>query len=316
MIYLDDAAVEELGIDPAMIRQKVAEAFRLWHAEEVIAEPKSSLDITPAHKFQSMCAASAGLGVAVVKWVGVAPAPKGSTGAGIHAVLVVNDFVSGRPIAMMAGNVLTGLRTAAMSAAAAEQLTDIAAPHTLGFIGCGLQARHHLTAFLALLPNVTRILAASRGASREAFAAWARDTHGIKVSVTADPHEVAGAASLLVSTVPAGAPPFLSAEALPPGSFVAAADLGRAFIPATLPAFDAIYTDDIAQETAHPILPQTIRVEADLGAIVTHGVPSARPGARRLFVFRGHGVGDLAGADLVRNLATARGAGTPLAEPA
>ncbi|WP_108659598.1 hypothetical protein [Acuticoccus kandeliae] len=316
MIHLDDAAIARLAIDPADMRRTVAEAFRLWHAGAVVAEPKTSLEITPTHRFQSMCAASEALGIAVVKWVGVTPAPPGSTGAGIHAVLVVNDFTSGRPLALMAGNVLTGLRTAAMSAAAADRLADRTAPHTLGFVGCGLQARHHLAAFLPLFPNVTRILATSRGGSRDAFAAWARETHGVDIAVTADPDEVVAASSLLVTTVPSGVPPFLSAEALPAGAFVAAADLGRAFIPATLGAIDAFYTDDLAQEAAHPIVPPPWTVTADLGAIVTDGVPAARPGERRMFVFRGHGVGDLAGASLVRERAAAEGAGIHLADPA
>ncbi len=57
----------------------------------------------------------------------------------IQGVMLLNDPVSGKPLAMMDASVLTGLRTGAVSAVGIRHLADPGV-HSLGIIGAGIQA--------------------------------------------------------------------------------------------------------------------------------------------------------------------------------
>ncbi|WP_182422269.1 ornithine cyclodeaminase family protein [Aureimonas sp. ME7] len=311
MLYLSQADVKSLNPLPGDMRRAIAEAFRAHHMGKFLSLPKLSLDISPAHKFQSLCAASPDLGLAVNKWLGVAPTEPGSTGRGIEALLVVNDFRTGEPLTVMDGNAVTGFRTAAMSAVAAEALasSDV---NCLGFVGCGLQARHHLSALLALFPHVSDILAFSRGSSRDEFAEWALFAHGRRVRVCRQADEVVRHSGILVTSVPAGSPPFLDAEWVPAGAFVAAVDLARSFNSEGLGAIEFRVTDDHEQERAHPLYENLRSFDADLGELSHGSVSPAATQDRRIFIFRGHAVADLAAAALIHEMAWRTGVGSTL----
>ena len=75
------------------------------------------------------------------------------------------------PLAILDGIALTAIRTAAVSAVAADALAEPDAAHLVVF-GSGPQARSHVTAFRAIRP-VSRITVVGRDAGRtKEFAAW------------------------------------------------------------------------------------------------------------------------------------------------
>jgi ornithine cyclodeaminase/alanine dehydrogenase-like protein (mu-crystallin family) len=57
----------------------------------------------------------------------------------IQGVMLLNDGLTGAPLALMDASVLTGLRTGAVAAAGIRHLSDPAV-RTLGIIGAGVQA--------------------------------------------------------------------------------------------------------------------------------------------------------------------------------
>lgn len=301
MLHLTESDVARLPLDPAELRVAIEEIFRRHHAGLIETKPKLSLDIGPGHKFQTLVAAGAEEGFAVNKWVGVRPAEAGSQGQTVHATIILNDYRSAEPVCIMDGNGVTGLRTAAMSAAAAAHLAP-REPETLGFVGCGLQARFHLDALLSLRPSLQRIVAFARSArSREAFARWAEETHGRAVHFPGDAESVVRQSDLLVTSVPAAPDlkPYLDAAWIRPGGFVAAVDLARSWRREGLDAVEFLATDDHAQEAESPTVPGLRACDADLGEIVSG---KRRPGTgrdRRMFMFRGHAVADLVAAAMV-----------------
>lgn len=99
-----------------------------------------------------------------VKLVGVSPANVDAGLPLIHALYVLMDAASLRPLAIIDGDELTGRRTAAVSAFATEKLSRRDARHVVVF-GAGTQAREHLDA-LREVRSIERVTIVSRGRAR------------------------------------------------------------------------------------------------------------------------------------------------------
>lgn len=79
----------------------------------------------------------------------------------VNGIYILIDRSTGVPKATMDGAALTNIRTPAASAVATDLLADPDSA-TLGIFGTGVQARHHITAILAVRPDIGRILIAGR----------------------------------------------------------------------------------------------------------------------------------------------------------
>lgn len=316
LLYLSAADVLATGVTPREAREAVLRAFAALARGEAVSLPKSTIEIGPGHIFQAMSAASAGDGIATVKWVAAAPVAAGAAGQGISGLICVSDRATGAPLAVLDGDEITLVRTAAMSAAAAVHLAP-AAPRSIGFVGCGRQALAHLAAFADLFPGLERALAFSRSEASARRLAEAAGGIGLAGEVVPDPDDLVRRSDIVVSMVP-GAPglrAFLDARLLPAHAFVSAVDIGRSWLPASLGAFDVLATDSLAQSRA-PYDVDTKPVEGvafsiDLGQMASGAWTMAAPG-RTMFCFRGLGIADLALAGLVVAKARSLGIGTPL----
>ncbi|MCK1377299.1 ornithine cyclodeaminase family protein, partial [Bradyrhizobium sp. 24] len=82
-------------------------------------------------------------GIATVKMVAIVPVEGNQARSRVNGLVCVSDYKTGLPVAVLDGNSITLIRTAATSAAAAIYLAP-EAPATIGLIGCGLQALSHL----------------------------------------------------------------------------------------------------------------------------------------------------------------------------
>lgn len=306
ILYLSAADVRALNIDPDLARTTMRRAYER-HAEGLSDSlKKGSLYLGPGHGFQTMVAADSGAGIATVKWVAMAPTVHGSGRAGINGLIVVSDYVTGEPVAMMDGNLITLLRTAAMSAVAASlQIVD--APHSIGFIGCGMQALAHVDAFCALYPSLQHVYAFNLNkAPAERLVAYAKGK-GVDGVAVESYEDVLKDADIVISTVPGGPNlvPFLDANKLRKNAFVSAVDLGRSWLPESFPAFQWLVTDSLSQGNApwdvnsEPVTTATFN--ADLTQMIGQKLAPAE--GRQLFCFKGYALADLALADLVYRLA-------------
>jgi alanine dehydrogenase len=318
LLYLSRADVTSLLPEPGLACRLVLEAFAALHGGRATSPPKQTVTLAAGHSFQCLISTSDHQGRAAAKWLGVAPVPAGVAREGIHATIMLNDLESGEPLAIMDGNAITGARTAAMSAAAAIHLARRDS-RNLGFVGCGLQARHHLKALKAVMPGLTEVLAFSRSrSSTDAFVHEARDA-GWRARATDRSADIVEQCDIIVTTVPmaAGLKPFLDPAALRPGAFVSAVDIARSWLPEGLRGLDIMATDDHAQQAAAPALAPDLgpagSFDTDLGQLAAGaGRGRNHPDERAMFIFRGMGIADLALASAIHDAARHQGIGTRL----
>jgi ornithine cyclodeaminase/alanine dehydrogenase-like protein (mu-crystallin family) len=91
-----------------------------------------------------------------MKWVAGYPG-NGAVGLpAIHAVVVLNDAVTGVPVAILDGGPITAMRTAAVSGVAIARFAPSLGgrPPRVGLIGAGVQGRSHLAVLGRTLPGL------------------------------------------------------------------------------------------------------------------------------------------------------------------
>lgn len=316
LLYLSHMDVAACAVSPREAREVVLRAFRDHAAGRNRSLPKSALALAPGHAFQAMTAASEAQQIATVKWVASAPSQPGSGVPSVSALICVSDYATGVPLAILDGDEITLVRTAAMSAAAASLLAPPEA-RTIGFVGCGLQAHAHLAAFHDLYPGLSTALMLSRSRGSAERLAQAAAARGLATEIVDDADTLLAHSDLVISMVPAapGLRPFLDTRRMKPAAFAAAVDTGRSWLPEALPAFDHLVTDSLAQSQApydldgQPVT--SVRFGHDLAGL-SQAPPAGAGEKRSLFCFRGFALADLALAHLVLEKARAAGIGTSL----
>ncbi|MGY4601486.1 alanine dehydrogenase [Bradyrhizobium sp. GM22.5] len=315
LLYLSREDIKSLQISSRQARDAIVAAFRDYAAGRAVGLAKLSID-TPSSWFSSMNSASETYGIAATKWIAVA-SDKESTGrTRVNGLICVSDYKTGSPIAVLDGNYITLIRTAATSTAAAKYLAP-EMPESIGLVGCGLQALSHLDAFVDLHPSLRKVYLFSRSwrsAETVAFAAAEKHREAI---ITKDPDFLVRKSDIVISMVPS-APDlesFLDARLLRSPSFVSAVDGGRSWRSDRLTSFDRLVTDSLEQSVSpvdagsrpleHIVFSQDLRH-------LTSGSSESSLCSRALFAFRGFAIADLALADLALRQAHALGIGTTL----
>lgn len=230
-----------------------------------------------------------------------------------QSTLFLFDPDTGKPTAMVGGNLLTALRTAAASAVSIKHLARPDAS-VIGMIGAGHQATFQLRAALEqrpfekvigwnyhpeMLPNIEKI-AAEAGLCFEAV-----DLPGM------------GEADVIISITSAFAPS-LMADHVSSGTHIACMGTdtkGKQEVEAALLARARVFTDEVTQsitigEAQHAVA-QGLLAESDivrLGSVI-NGSDQGRTSDTQITLFDGTGVGlqDLAVAAAVVDLAVENG---------
>ena len=226
------------------------------------------------------------------------------------------DPDSGRVKAMVGGNLLTALRTAAASSVSIKHLAPKGAK-VLGMVGAGHQAKFQLRAALETHrfdkvigwnyhPEMLPGLGAVAKEMGVPFAAV--DLPGL-------------AEADVIITITSSFAPSLMAAHVSPGTHIAAMGTdtkGKQELEAALLAKAAVFTDEVAQsisigEAQHAIAAGTL-TEADITPIgaVINGAHPGRVSDDQITIFDGTGVGlqDLAVADTIVQVAVAQGLAT------
>jgi ornithine cyclodeaminase/alanine dehydrogenase-like protein (mu-crystallin family) len=119
----------------------------------------------------------------------------------IQGVLVLLDGSTGTPLAVMDSAAITTIRTAATTAVAASRLARADAS-TVTFIGCGVQARAHLTALRAVR-DVKRAFAVDElREAAERFVDFAMGECNVSCSIPASLTEATLASEIIVTCTP------------------------------------------------------------------------------------------------------------------
>ncbi len=303
--YFSDADLEALNVSPLDIRLAIEDVLRGQAAGDVSVAPKTTVIAPDKRYMMATLAASDAAGVIAIKSVMVNDRNKAAGLPGINGAIMLLDAETGILKAVMDANWVTAVRTAGLSAVAANRLADPRA-RVLGLIGAGVQAESHLRAFCAEYPlEEVRVFGRS-AAGIEATSAVARDL-GLSVTAPETPQACVDGADLIVSSVTLDytIAPFLDAAWLKPGAFASITDLGIPWHKASMSLFDAVYVDDAAQERAmeKPMVDPTL-IRGDLQDLVVTGHDRSTD-SPQAFVFRGMAAGDLAIAALAYQKARA-----------
>src|SRR6185295_9478627 len=175
----------------------VESAFAAHGRGEVIMPPKLYL---PLEKYSGDFRAMPSLlgGDAGVKWVNMHPEnPKRFNLPSVMGVYILSDPETAFPLAVMDGTRLTAFRTGAAAAVASKHLA-VRKPSTIGFIGCGVQARTLLAAHRLQYGSFRALMA---DASAEAAARFAQEGGGFVASM-----DQAGSCDIICTSTPSRAP--------------------------------------------------------------------------------------------------------------
>jgi ornithine cyclodeaminase/alanine dehydrogenase-like protein (mu-crystallin family) len=221
----------------------------------------------------------------------------GNAALGKHthlAIVELLDRATGEALAVMDGRLITEMRTAAVSAVAAQTLAPSA--KTLGIIGSGIQAHAHIEALRVINPsfrepNSIRIW--SRNAEKSA--ALATQTGATTASIEET------AASGIVITVTSATQPVLQGKWLAHESLVIAVG---AVGPQLRELDDQVMQGTLIAESRQgsenesgDVILSGAKVYAELGEILAGAAPPL-PRGRRVFKSLGMAIEDLTGARL------------------
>jgi alanine dehydrogenase len=227
-----------------------------------------------------------------------------------QSTVLLLDIETGQPRALVAGNSLTALRTAAAAAAAARRLARPDA-HRVAILGTGRQALYQLKALREVRP-IRSVCAWSRSGGRlDAFGEQVRRL-GLDFAPAPSPSAAALDADIIVTVTPSREP-LLHAADVAPGAHINAMGsdtLGKRELSTGLLQAGTIWTDSLEQagmigECQH--LP-TLDEVSHLGALILEPHPPARrDGDITIYDGTGLALQDLAAANLIMSAALKRG---------
>lgn len=239
------------------------------------------------------------------------------------ATILLLDPETGALRALLDGQLITEMRTAAVSAAATARLS--ARPgRTLALLGAGVQAHSHLEALREIRP-IEDVRVWSRTAERaDRFAGEMRERLGLHVAAVRSPHEAVRGVDI-ICTVTASRTPVLEGAWLEPGMHINA-------VGACLPDWRELDTDAVRRcrvfvdsrqsalaEAGNLVVPIEMNalspshIRAEIGEVFAGGHPG-RTEADEITLFESLGlaVEDVASAKLAYEHALARGIGDEL----
>lgn len=249
----------------------------------------------------------------------------GDAPPGIEYVIVLFDRTTNRIAAFVDGNLVTGLRTAATSAAALDRLAP-QGPARLAVIGSGLEASMHVRAF-ASVRELTEIRVFSPTPERRAaFAAAVTRDLGVPVQAVASVREaVEGADLVLTAARSRDEQPILFGNWLKPGATVVSIGSTipeqREIDVSVVERSDLIICDtleEVLEETGDMLAARAAGLEFhhkahSLADLMSGACDEALAGSRaRLFKSVGGGLQDIVVAELILSKALAAGLATPL----
>ncbi|WP_331845667.1 hypothetical protein [Paenibacillus haidiansis] len=197
-----------------------------------------------AGAFYSLPAYLAEEGVAGLKWTSHVPQPDHRLPY-THPVVLLNELATGRPLALLEGELISGLRTGAVSATAIKALAGSQAS-SLFLCGSGFQAGHQLRSIVPFMPELKEVHVWSRTARHaeqllQKHAAMLGE-RGIHARVHQSLPKCLDCAEVVIGATAASVP-YLHAEHFVPGHLYLHIGM-RDIDPKAIELFDNIVCDD------------------------------------------------------------------------
>ncbi len=316
VLLISGPELENLLMPEALV-EAIAEAFKKF-SEGATVTPSRTVMWVEGNWWGVMQSYVPGYGVGV-KVVNVVPANVGRGLPTIQALVTLYDPITGSPLAVMEGSVLTALRTAAASALSVKYLAPREAG-PLAIIGAGYQARYQLRFALHYFKATeVRIFDVRREAS-EAFAKYV-ESFGLKPVIASSPDEALRGARLVIEASTTKEPVVLGEVLEPPVHVVsigAHTPDSRAIDDDAILKAQAVVVDSreaVMEETGDIIQPVrsgllNLSEICELGELVAGKCPKPAKG-RGITIYKSVGIAiqDACAAGLAYKLAKERGVG-------
>jgi ornithine cyclodeaminase/alanine dehydrogenase len=318
LLYLSRADVAAAGLTMAEIITALEAMFREKGEGRVEMPPKIGIHPASDAFIHAMPASIPAQKAAGIKWVSGYPGNSKRGLPYISGLLILNDFETGIPVALMDATWITAQRTGAATALAAKYLARPQST-TVGILGCGVQGRSNLEGLQVLFP-LKKVYAYDTHPDRAArYANEMSSQLGIEVVSVADAKEAVVSSDLVVTAGPILRKPHATIRRgwLREGAFASLVDFDSYWHPAALHEVDKFCTDDVPQLHHYRDLGyfQDIpAVHADLGELVTGRKPGRQSVEERTIGCNlGLALDDMATAPLIYRRALEKGIGTWLA---
>jgi ornithine cyclodeaminase/alanine dehydrogenase-like protein (mu-crystallin family) len=221
--------------------------------------------------FQPLVAALPSDNVACVNWLTYHPGNPARGLAHSGGVLVLNDFVTGRPLCLMDGIWVSHRRTGYVAGIAAKYLAGDSGDVAL--IGAGAIAVFAIDSLAAVGRLGGELRVSTRSAATAAqFCANAFTRLGLRARPVLDPRKAMRGARLVVTSTTHDGPPFIERDWLDPGTLVVMIDRLRVVTPELLAQADRVVTTN-KESLARWGFKEGGRVIATLPEIVAAGRP-------------------------------------------
>ena len=317
LLYLSREDVEAVDLPMADIIAALEEMLREKGQGKVEMPPKPGIHTRPDAFIHAMPAYIPSLEAAGMKWVSGYPGNQERGLPYITGLLVLNDPLTGIPLAVMDATWITAMRTGAATALAARYLARPDSS-TVAVLGCGVQGRSNVHA-LATLFELKKVRAFDPHSERvRAYARDIQDQLGLEVVPSADPRDALQGADLVVTAGPIlkDPDPAIAAYWLAPGGFASAVDFDSYWQGAALEQADKIATDDLDQMEYYRgegYFGQTPPAYADMGELAAGLKPGREREDERIIAMNlGIALEDMAAGIRVYRAAVERGIGTRL----
>ena len=292
--FYNEAAIGGVLEWPALI-DTIEQAMISFSAGEVVQPVRQMLPVPGQDAFiGAMPAIGDAMAVKVVTLF------HGNAGTGIpthQAVILVFDKENGSPVAVLDGRLITEMRTAAVSAAAARKLAA-AVPRVVTIMGSGVQARAHAGALAAVRPlGELRLWARTEASGRAA-------AEEIGAVFVANAESAVRDADIVACTTSA-TEPVLMGEWLKPGAFVISVGWngrdGRELDDAAMANTVIVESYDAARDQAGNVRGSGCEIFAEVGEIFA-GAKIVPEGATVIYDSVGIAIEDVAAAGLACDL--------------
>jgi ornithine cyclodeaminase/alanine dehydrogenase-like protein (mu-crystallin family) len=315
--YLSRQDVESLAIPMGLVIDAVEAALREKGEGTAEMPPKPGVHPRKDAFIHAMPAFLGGIRSAGLKWVSGFPQNLEKGLPYISGLFVLNDVLTGFPLAVMDCTWITGVRTGAASAVAAKHLARPEAA-TVGIVACGLQGRTNLEAMACVFRLEKAFAYDIEPRAAAVFAEEMSDKLGLEVAPVDRLREAVEGLDLVVTSGPILKEPTPSIPAgwLAPGSFACPLDFDSYWTGEAFREVDKLATDDHGQLSYYRevgYFADTPEPYADLGEIVTKRKAGREdPAERSASINLGLAIEDVATARIIYDRALESGVGTEL----
>lgn len=322
--YLSAEAVRS-AMPPVLERIELARRTMIALVKDAEMPPKFGVDARPASSHTAAMPAllrgpepTGTADLLGMKWVTAFPTNRTLGLPAIHATVVLNDALTGTPVAILDGGPITAERTAAVSGVALQNWwPQTQGPTTVTLCGGGVQGASHVDVLAATAEGAALTICDRHADRGERLADVAREA-GRFESVTSTTDMLAavrGADVVLTMISFAQKRQILPAESLSRASLVIAVDYDMCVPADTARRSSQFLSDDVAQLLAtrrDDVFAGYPEPDASIGEALIGSAPAPRPDGPIYVNHLGVGLADVVFADAIARRASERGLGVEL----